>query len=279
MVRTGVNEDRFELVNLGSTESEWRLAACCPPQETLLKNGIELALLKSERAITDGRLSAGKSLSVGVNITIAQAGTKRVRAVFVLAVNPVSDKTQVDLLFFFVDTTVTRVGASEKRLLSAMPSAAAPAKRDPNAPLPVRQSAAKPVPCPEEGAERGLLVEYCASDDDPHWLAERVWIKMAEIPLAAGNLREAFKTKLWRGSSASDWVTKVNKMPEDHNRRAYELDVITQTTSASFTHRYNSKKSPAYPNIAITAAYLLEFIDRPERPVYAVERGASRVRG
>lgn len=273
IVKTGQAVDGINLINLGETESEWRITAMHPSAETLAKEGITISFFLGERRVSDGRLASQRGSQLSVMIESAKTGPRRVRASLVLGTHPVSDKSQVDSLFFLLDTTVVRIGPSvDKAVAPAQKLSPAPVKRDPNAPLPIKQSPLKPGACPEIGVERGILLEYCPSEDDSHWLAERVWIKMEEKPLAEGNLREAFKTRLWRAGTASDWATKINKLPEDHNRRAYELDVITQTVSSSFTHRYNSKKSLTYPNIAITAAYLLEFCDRPDKPVYAVER-------
>jgi hypothetical protein len=108
------------------------------------------------------------------------------------------------------------------------------------------------------------------------------WTKsLAEITVDAdafseGSLRTAHKAMLFIGSGGvgggdGDGVAYVCKFAKDAANtpnRLYFADVEAQVVAAAWAQRFNDEAPPPPPSyVAFVAAAVVEFVDRPGRPV------------
>ena len=104
------------------------------------------------------------------------------------------------------------------------------------------------------------------------WSKVQSEITIADQPFAEGAFRAAYSaTMTWDGKEASHFVCKFAKDPTTP-KSMYFNDVEAHEIATLYASKFNDHLPEMYPRIGYVSAFIVEFVDRPGRPVCGCEQ-------
>jgi len=118
---------------------------------------------------------------------------------------------------------------------------------------------------PEETA-----IKHTFSTNTGRWTDTRIKVKIENEPFAKGGLRKAYHLQFCDEVDPSiTYVAKIAIDP-DEDRESYYQDAEMQMYAMEWAKRFNQAHPPK--SVEFVKVWILELIDRPNRPLCAVER-------
>lgn len=103
------------------------------------------------------------------------------------------------------------------------------------------------------------------------WSKVQSEIQIDDQPFAEGAFRAAYNARMsWEGQSGIHFVCKFAKDPSTP-RTMYFNDVEAHEIATLYTRKFNEHLPEKYPRIGYVPAFIVEFVDRPGRPVCGCE--------
>eukprot|EP01111_Echinosteliopsis_oligospora_P017877 TRINITY_DN7920_c0_g1_i2.p1 TRINITY_DN7920_c0_g1~~TRINITY_DN7920_c0_g1_i2.p1 ORF type:complete len:174 (-),score=37.86 TRINITY_DN7920_c0_g1_i2:16-537(-) len=106
----------------------------------------------------------------------------------------------------------------------------------------------------------------------PKWTSSLVLVQIEEKPFAKGSCRSAHKLRVLTFSDEFEYVAKFST--KKAVRDQYFMDVLMQTFCSKWSELYNSYNPPK--KITFLPSFVLELVDRPDRPVCGGDRNIKR---